>query len=130
MEGEEKPKPEIAENREAPCVESGCSYCCDPVKVAFRKGFNPDRIPIPKDSTGNELWEARGEVWIPEHEIDHVRVQTYNCKKLDKETGRCLDYENRPDICRNTTCIREGILKSIEEQRADATGVNFIKLKK
>lgn len=25
----------------------------------------------------------------------------YTCPRLDRETGRCTDYENRPALCRN-----------------------------
>jgi hypothetical protein len=81
MSESEKFDQENTSNNHAPCTEFNCSYCCDPVKIAFRKGFDPNSIPIPLDSDGVPLWVSRGEVWIPEHEIDHMRIQTYDCKK-------------------------------------------------
>jgi len=27
-------------------------------------------------------------------------VGVYNCHNFDEQSGRCLDYDNRPDICR------------------------------
>ena len=66
----------------------------------MRKGF--------KQHIGGKIndlhFDERGEVWIPENHPDTVKIETYNCRRHDEKTGKCLDYENRPEICRNTTC--------------------------
>ncbi len=31
----------------------------------------------------------------------HPRIYEYTCKNWDQATGNCMDYENRPEMCRN-----------------------------
>ena len=48
---------------------------------------------------------------------------------FDKETRLCKDYENRPNICRNTSCINNSE-KSIDEQYSELVDTKFIKIKR
>ena len=67
------------------------------------RGFPQEKIPLGKD--GRPLWRERAEILIPTDRIDTDRLQTYDCKNYDRDSGQCLDYVDRPDICRNTSCI-------------------------
>ena len=87
------------ENKFAPCTEKKCSVCCDPVKVA--RFFPDDKIPL--DSNGEKIWVQRKGLLAPFSHIDTERLKTFDCKKFDKATGRCVEYDSRPDICRNTS---------------------------
>ena len=112
--------------KHAPCTDKNCGFCCDPVKInkkAIINGFD-----LPKDKNGNELWEATGDVLAPEHRIETDRVVTFACKNFDKETNKCLDYENRPEVCRDTTCIKDK-KGNIDEQHKIATEIKFVKIK-
>lgn len=113
-------------NKHAPCIDKDCSFCCDPVKInqrAIISGFES-----PKDKNGNKIWKETGELFAPENRIDTDRVATFDCVNYDKINGRCLDYENRPTICRNTTCISDDSA-DIDEQHKKATELKFIKLR-
>lgn len=113
-------------NKHAPCTDKNCSICCNPVKVNQKAIING--LELPKDKYGNNLWKDRGEILAPEDKIEKVRVITFDCVNYDNVTGKCLDYENRPDICRGTTCIKDKN-GDIEEQYKRETEVKFIKLK-
>ncbi len=117
------------ENKHWPCKEKKCWRCCDPVKIAFRKGVNPSDIPAPKDDSGNPLWIPLQEVRAPEKNIDTVRVQVYKCLLYDKNTKLCTNYENRPEICRNTSCIDDKSQETIDEQHKKSIQTDFIKMK-
>lgn len=113
-------------NKHAPCLDKNCSFCCNPVKIdqrAIRDGFES-----PKDKDGSKIWKETGEIIVPEEKIDTDRVVTFNCVNYDKDSGKCLDYENRPEICKNTTCIKDES-GDVDEQHKEATEVKFIKLK-
>jgi len=109
-----------------PCLKFGCSECCKPVKM--RKGF--------KQHVGDKIkdlpFDERGEIWIPENHPDTVKIETYNCRLHDEKTGKCLDYENRPEICRNTTCAAFDTNDKNEQRQAieDAKKEKFIICKK
>lgn len=79
-----------------PCLQFNCSACCDPVKM--KKGF--------KERVGKDFsklpFAKRKEIIIPE--ATDIELETYDCKLLDKNSGKCNDYENRPEICRKTFC--------------------------
>jgi Fe-S-cluster containining protein len=110
-------------NKHGPCEDKNCGFCCDPVKI--RVGVP---VEIPKDKNGNPIWKDRNEIIAPEDKIDTTRIKTYDCVNFDKSTNKCLDYENRPDICRNTSCITDKN-GSIDEQHEKVTKVNFVKLR-
>ncbi len=113
-------------SKHAPCLDKNCSFCCDPVKInqkAIQSGFKS-----PTDKDGNKIWQKTGVVIAPEERIDTDRVVTFDCINYDKESGKCLDYENRPEICKNTTCIKNDN-ESIDQQHKRMTEVKFVKMK-
>jgi Fe-S-cluster containining protein len=113
-------------NKHAPCLDKNCSFCCDPVKInqrAAQSGFKS-----PSDKSGNKIWKETGEVLTPIEKIDTDRVITFECVNLDKESGKCLDYENRPEICSNTTCIRNES-EDVDSQHRRMTEIKFVKIK-
>lgn len=95
-------------NKHGPCLDKKCGRCCDPVRVYTKSGGN-----LPKDKKGKTIFVSRGEIVAPEKYIDTVRLATYDCVNFDKEKNICLDHENRPDMCRNTSCV------SNEDEDAD-----------
>ncbi len=109
-------------NKFGPCLEKNCSWCCNPVKVA--RFFPEDKIPT--DKNGEKIWQKRKELLIPEDQIDTARLETYDCVNFNKETGRCRDYENRPEICKNTSCIDEKSNESIDKQYKKFINQKFI----
>jgi Fe-S-cluster containining protein len=86
-----------------PCLEKKCSWCCNPVKVD--RLFSENKIPANKE--GKLLWKSRYEILAPRDEIEIKKLKTYDCINYNKIDGRCKDYKNRPDICKNTSCIDE-----------------------
>lgn len=60
---------------------------------------------------------------------DTQRIQTFDCINFDKDTGLCKDYKNRPNICRNTSCIKNSS-ELIDEQYKKTTEVEFLKIDK
>ena len=116
MEGPENKIP----NKHGPCLDKKCSFCCNPVLMPFRKGSDPRNIPTPKKKEGEELW-TRDKVLIDPNLDDDVRLQSYNCVNFDPKTGLCKDHENRPDICRNSSCIDENSTESIDIQHKRVT---------
>ena len=113
-------------NNNGPCINKSCSWCCDPVKVDARKVFNG--MDLPKDKEGKDLWKRRAEIFISEKSPDTSKVLTYDCKNLDYKSGECLDYDNRPNICRNSSCIDTGSSSSENEQHKSVTEQKFIKI--
>jgi len=122
MESIEKNK---KDNNPGPCIEKNCSYCCNPVKV--RRFFPENKIPVNKNK--EKIWKKREGLLIPKNEIDTTRLETYDCVNFDKSTGRCLDYENRPTICRRASCIDKSSTESIDEQHKKSTKGKFIIIK-
>jgi Fe-S-cluster containining protein len=108
-----------------PCIEKNCSVCCNPVKVAR---FFPEE-KIPKDADGNNLWQKRNELLIPQNQSTEDRLEAYDCKNFNTKSGLCNDYENRPSICRNTGCIDPNSTEPNEEQFKKAQGKDFVKIK-
>ncbi len=78
------------------CLEHKCSDCCSPVKIRGYALLELEKIGRPFVETG--------EIYIPESNPDAVRLRTFRCLNFDSKNGLCLDYANRPDICRNTQC--------------------------
>lgn len=77
------------------CLLFECSMCCNPVKISSKKIINPtDNLPF---------IELDG-LLVSESHPDTVRLKHYRCTKFDPITGLCTDYQNRPNICRNTIC--------------------------
>lgn len=115
----------MSKERIGPCSEKNCAWCCDPVKVDTRVS-----IAIPTDKQGKPIWKERSELLKP-HDQETVMLKTYDCRNFDRSTGRCLDYENRPDVCRGTSCIDPKSKKSVDEQYNETVKTQFdtIKLK-
>lgn len=57
-------------------------------------------------------------------------VKTYTCKNFDAETNQCQVYNERPDICRTTSCINPESPASLEEQYQEVTEQKFLKIPK
>ncbi|MBI5794014.1 YkgJ family cysteine cluster protein [Candidatus Uhrbacteria bacterium] len=112
-------------NRHGPCMEKKCSWCCDPVKVPAN--FSDEKIPLDKE--GKRIWRDREEIVVPESQMETVRLKTFDCDLLDTQTGKCSDYENRPEICRNTSCVDEKSTKSVDEQHRETLEEELIPLK-
>jgi Fe-S-cluster containining protein len=111
-------------NKEPPCLEKKCSICCDPVKVA--RFFPNGKIPV--DAHGEKLWIERDELLATASHIDTVKLRSFDCKNFDKATGQCCDYNNRPEICRNTSCIDPNLDKSADEQQAEFAKEKYISI--
>lgn len=101
-------------NEKNPCLESDCSWCCDPVKIPANKS-----VDIPKNKNNEPIWKDTGEIWIPEDQ-EYVKLKTYTCDYYKKDKGICGNYEGRPDICKRTDCT--GSEKAKQQK--------FIKVKK
>ena len=86
-------------DKSGPCKEKNCWRCCDPVKVT-------KWTEVPKDENGF-IRAKRDEMRIPEKHPDSIRLEIYDCLRYDGNKKHCLNYENRPSICRNTTCIND-----------------------
>lgn len=104
-----------------PCLEKKCSWCCDPVKVA--RFFPEEKIPV--DQNGEKLWQERPELLVSEKQIEKP-FKSYDCRNLDPETGLCNDYPNRPEICRETSCIDENSSLTVDEQHQRSINEVFI----
>lgn len=110
--------------RTGPCREKNCSDCCDPVKVS--RFFPADKIP--KDAEGRPLWEKREETLVPEHD-QGTKLEAYDCRNLNSETGECIDYANRPEICKKSGCVDPESGEAIEEQHRRIIEQKFTKIK-
>ena len=108
-----------------PCLEKKCSICCNPVKVS--QNFPEDKLP--KDKGGKDIWKFNNELLAPEDEIDTTRLRAYECKYYNKKTGKCDEYENRPEICRNTSCIDKKSNLSSDEQHKQFVSEKFASIK-
>lgn len=113
-------------HKEGPCLDKNCSWCCDPVRV--NQTFPDNKIP--RDKNNDKIWVERDEILIPELHPETVKLKTFDCVNLDNETGKCKDYENRPEICKNSGCIDEASDKSIDEQHEKTVNEKFISLNK
>lgn len=106
-------------NKEAPCIEKWCAFCCDPVWLTWR--YSPDISNI-TDTTWKQIWKYIGMCPSKKHP-DTSKIRLYECLLFDKNTKKCINYEQRPDICRNTTCIQPNSNKSIDEQHKEFTDI-------
>jgi len=106
-----------------PCFEKKCSWCCNPVKV--HRFFPESKIPTNKK--GEKIWEPDG--LLATECVDGEKLEAYKCKNYNKKTGLCKEYEDRPDICRNTSCVDEKSDESIDEQHNKMVKQKFIPIK-
>jgi Fe-S-cluster containining protein len=86
---------------------------------------------IPKDENGEPIWiENEDELLIPKSAPESVKLKTYRCLKYDKESGRCLEYEKRPEICRASGCVDKKSSEDEETQYRRTTEEEFWTIKK
>ena len=110
-------------NKHGPCVDKNCSWCCNPVKIPNREIINGRKSP---QKNGIDLWVRRKEILLNEVSPEE-KIATFDCVNFDKNTGRCLDYEGRPNECRNTSCLN--LDQGTDEEKFDkVTGIKFIKI--
>lgn len=96
------------------CLKYNCNICCNPVKV--HKFFDEEKIP--------KIWKPRNKLLIPLNAIGIIELKVYDCVLFNKDTWLCNNYNNRPDICKITTCIKDPLkqkdmdsyIKKIKEQ--------------
>ncbi len=91
------------------CLLFGCSMCCNPVKINSRRLIDPERDKLP-------FVKLEG-VLVPKSNPDTVRLKQYRCSNFNVKTGLCTDYDNRPNICRNTTCRAFDVIRYIDKKR-------------
>jgi Fe-S-cluster containining protein len=106
-----------------PCIEKECHFCCKPVKV--RRFFPDENIPVDKE--GNKIWIENNELLAPEKHPDSIRLRSFECLKLN-EKGKCGIYEDRPQICRNTSCIESNSDEGTDEQHKRFVNEKFFKI--
>lgn len=116
---------ESIENKKSPCLEENCSWCCDPVKIESR--FKVMASELPKDKNNKTIFQDTYEVWVPEKNPDSGRLRIFTCNNYNKDTGKCENYENRPNLCRNTSCVDPKLNESISKQRKKLTETKFFK---
>lgn len=98
---------------------TGCGGCCDPVIIPRRMvtktrvAGDPDLMPVAPGASDGERCRS----WIRDDLTRISRTEAlrrrpaialgatsgqffYACRHYDRETRRCLDYDNRPSICR------------------------------
>ena len=112
------------ENIHGPCIEKDCSSCCNPVKISSRDILN-GRI-LSKKSDGTGLWIKRNEVLVTESRPES-KINTFDCVNFDKISGRCLDYDNRPNKCKSSSCLNVGTGNDDEKFKC-VTDQKFIKI--
>jgi Fe-S-cluster containining protein len=108
------------------CQKYGCSECCNPVKV--KEGFGERH----KESLNGFPFRKRDEIWTPHESVDGIKLEVYDCENYDKEKGVCTDYENRPEVCRNTTCDAHQMTDEAEQKKIieSIKGEEFVICKK
>jgi len=84
---------------------------------------------VPKDENGNPIWIKNNELLASENHPDSARLQSYKCLKFDEKSGRCLEYEKRPDICRTSGCVDENSDEDPEIQFERASKEKFYRIK-
>ena len=107
-------------NKHGPCLDKNCGFCCDPVRVSAKAQGQP-----PTDKKGKVIFRDRYEVFAPLNRIDTERIKTYDCVNFDSVTKKCFDHENRPDLCRNSSCITD-TSADIDEQHAKTIEETFV----
>ena len=103
-----------------PCLDNRCGWCCNPVKVYFWTA-----VPI---INWQYIWEKINEIWLPKKYIDTVKLEIYKCLWYDSESKLCKFYDDRPDICRNTSCI-DNIHEDVVTQYEKVISQEFLKIK-
>lgn len=114
-------------NKHGSCKEKSCSFCCNPVAINQRAILTLGKDKLPKDKNGNPLFTRKKEFIFLKNSPDTNKLQTFECKNFDQVSGLCKDYENRPNICRNTTCIDPNQKDKSEDEQHKEFKNKFIK---
>lgn len=76
------------------CLFHKCCSCCNPVKINAKMLIG----------TSEYLFIDLEKMFVPAEHPDTIKLKIYRCINFNSKTGLCNDYENRPDICKNTQC--------------------------
>lgn len=117
------------ENKHRPCLKKNCAWCCNPVKIAYSKRNGFCGNDLKKALNHRDIWKETGEIFVSENHPETIQVKTFRCDNFDEENNKCKDYENRPDICRNTTCLKNESCESEDEQRKKFINEKFLKIR-
>ena len=99
------------------CKKFNCSECCNPVKIHTLSNF----------ATNIKIWKERaGEFWAPKDSFEKTKLRIYDCENFNQQNGSCIDYENRPEACKNTFCRAYETNDPEEQKRL----IDYIKNKK
>ncbi|MCM3870566.1 MAG: YkgJ family cysteine cluster protein [Pyrinomonadaceae bacterium] len=90
--------PETAEPKETPVTEVDCAARMHVCKAVCCKLDFP--LSIPEIEGGEIKWDL-GRPYLIRHESDGY------CTHVDRETGGCGVYANRPSICRGYSCAND-----------------------
>lgn len=109
---------------------SGCFACCDmPIRISLAEALAIGEVMTPAQHDAMRAHAAK--VWDNAHAArdgdDYVRGHRANvgfCPLLDRASGRCTQYENRPARCRDTYsglparfCAPDGLARLTRDER-------------
>lgn len=80
----------------------------------------------PTDKLGKVIFTPRNEILRP-HDNPDIAIKTFDCANFDPVNKKCLDHENRPDLCRNSSCTTDPS-GNVDEQHREVTSQKFIKI--
>lgn len=104
---------------------NGCGACCDPfvtvygpfdlVRLArsmddtearfFREHLTPYRR---RDGRTMTPWNSGWSEFVIDGHPQLIAAHYYKCDNYEPETRRCMDYDNRPDVCRGFPWYGDG----------------------
>lgn len=99
--------------------------CCE----YFQFGLSPEQIKQRAEIAAGGDYEKVASMVIPLFAVHSSGDTTwfYTCKHFDKQTRKCMDYDNRPKMCRNypegvkcghsNLCTEKGINERSTNQR-------------
>lgn len=79
------------------CLKPG--HCCRDLVLTSVDGNSPVDKPLSFEQA--EHWAMSQRLPFRPHTEHAPGKWRWWCPKLDQETGRCTDYENRPPLCRS-----------------------------
>lgn len=85
---------------------------------------------VPTDKNWNPIRIILPEIRAPEKHIETIRLELYTCIYYDKKKKICKNHENRPNICRNTSCFDPECSDTLDKQYENLVASTFIKIKK
>lgn len=99
------------------CI-AGCAHCCNPVvlpvtqleiaqtlpttrdEAADRRFILEDLTPIPFKVGMQQSPHLQGRTLASTADGDQVHPNFFSCRHFDTATRLCMNYENRPPVCR------------------------------